>query len=447
MPIELPHLYRARPYQIPFWEAMDSGDGKGLKRAVLVWHRRAGKEKTCWNYMIQRATQMPGNYYYIFPDSKMARRILWDGVDKEGLRSLDHIPKALMKGNLNNVEMKFRIHATGGDSIIQLVGAHDPASLRGTNPIGVVFSEYAEQSPEAYQIVSPILKENGGWAVFNFTPKGQNHAKELFDMAAHSESWFCEKLTVEDTSAISREEIDTERREGRMSEDMIQQEYYCSFTLGIEGSYYAKAVEVARLDKRIGNVPYDRASRVHTAWDIGYGDSTAIIFFQIVGQEVHIIDFYENHGEGLPHYVQLLQDKRYIYGSHYAPHDIESHSFANGLSPKQVAASLGINFITLATLRTRIEDGVEAVRAIFPRLWFDHAKTHHLIKAAQNYRKTFDPRLNVYSSRPVHDWSSHAADALRYLAMAVRMFVDKIGDDMDDRRDKRLYETNNPLFF
>lgn len=436
--LQIPHNYSMRSYQEAFWRAM----GLGKKRAVLVWHRRAGKEKTCWNYLISQAVQRVGIYYYIFPDAKMARRIIWDGIDKQGFKTVLHIPEDLIKGT-NNTEMKIVLK---NGSIILLLGSHDVDSLRGPNPIGCVFSEYAEQSPLAWQVVSPILRENGGWAIFNFTPKGQNHARDLYEMAMVNPDWFSELLTVDQTNAITKEEIEKERAESMMSDDMIQQEYYCSFTLGVEGSYYAKYLQESKEEGRVGFVPYEKQSRVCTAWDIGYGDSTAIIFYQICGQEVHLIDYYENHGEGLPHYAKILKDKPYIYSDHFAPHDIESHSFTSGLSAKEVGADLGIRFIPLPTLKLRLEDGIEAARGIFPRIWMDRDKCKHLIKCLENYRKEYDDKKNVYKLRPVHDWSSHGADAFRYMAIAVKRHVDMARDGIGDKEADRLYNKFHPVF-
>lgn len=397
--ITLPFNYAARPYQLPFWEAMKSGK----KRAVLVWHRRAGKEKTCWNYLITQACRRVGIYYYFFPHFSQGRKILWDGADKDGFRLLDHIPKELIKGNPNSTEMKLRLQ---NDSLIQIIGTNNIDSIVGTNPIGCVFTEYSLQDPAAWTLIRPILRENGGWAVFNFTPRGANHAKDLYDMAEINDDWFCQLLTVEDTGVLTVADMEKERKEG-MSEDMIQQEYYCSFTLGVEGSYYAKYLQEAKDEGRVGNIPWDRQKRVYTAWDIGYGDSTSIVFYQLCGQEIHIIDYYENNGEGLSHYAKVLSDKPYIYEDHYAPHDIDSHSFSSGLSAREVGLGLGVKFIPLRTLKISLEDGIEAVRGIFPRLWIDEVKCARLIKCVENYRKEYNESLMTYRMRPVHDWSSH----------------------------------------
>jgi phage terminase large subunit len=334
--IELPYQFSHRDYQLSLPQAMNSG----IKRACIVWHRRAGKEKT---------------------------------FDKDGTRFIDHIPAPLIAGNTNSSEMKIRLQ---NGSILQVIGTDNVDSIVGTNPIGCVFSEYSLQNPKAWQLLRPILAENGGWAIFNFTPRGANHAKELFDMASHNKDWFCQLLTVDDTGAVTKEAIEAERQAG-MSEDMIQQEFYCSFTLGVEGSYYAKYMQEAKDEDRIGKVPHAKQSRVYTVWDIGIGDSCAIIFYQIVGNEIHIIDYYE-------------------------------------------------------TLQLRIEDGIEALRGLFPRIFIDATACKQLIKCLENYRKEFDERHQVYKTRPVHDWASHGADAARYLAIAVKRYVDSSGGPSDD---------------
>ncbi len=436
--ITLPHLYRCRPYQIPFWEAAS----KGFKRFVLVWHRRAGKEKTCWNYLIMKAVQKVGIYYYFFPHFSQGRKILWDGIDKAGFRFLDHIPKDLIAGNPNSTEMKIRLR---NGSIIQIIGTNNIDSIVGTNPIGCVFTEYSLQDPRAWSLIRPILVENGGWAVFNFTPRGANHGKDIFDMARVNPEWYCQLLTIKDTGIISEADIQAERDSG-MSEDFIQQEFYCSFTLGVEGSYYARYMEEARDEDRIGNVPWDKQQRVYTAWDLGYGDSTAIIFYQVIGQEIHIIDYYEAHGKGLPHYAGVLKDKPYIYADHYAPHDIESHAFSSGLSAREVGSGLGLNFITLPTLKLRLEDGIEALRGIFPRIWIDQTACKGLIKCLENYRKEFDAKLETYKERPRHDQYSHGSDAARYMAIAVKRHVDAGKAGVDDAQGEKWYNQYNPRF-
>ena len=397
--------------------------------------------------MLMQAIQKKGTYYYFFPTFAQGRKVLWDFIDKDGFRVLDHLPKEMIFGNPNSSEMKIRLM---NGSLIQVIGTNDIDSIVGTNPRGCVFSEYSIQDPTAWTLIRPILTENSGWAVFNFTPRGNNHARELYDMARKNPAWHCSLLTVDDTKkgdnspVIAQEDIQAEREAG-MSEDYIQQEFYCSFTLGIEGSYYAKYLHEAREDGRIRGVPWDPHARVYTSWDIGYGDSTFIIYYQVVGGELHLIDCYENHGEGLPHYVKQMNNSAYIYADHYAPHDADSHDFSNGMSVKEVGASLGVKFTILPTLKVSLEEGIEAARSIFPRVWIDEKRCSRLIKCLENYRKEYDTIHSCYKMRPVHDWASHGADAFRYLAIAVKKYVDASKGPSDEEVE-RMRDKYQPIF-
>jgi hypothetical protein len=409
--INIPDL-TPRDYQLPFFEAMDSG----YKRAVLVWHRRAGKEIACWNYMIREAcTGRVGTYCYFFPSTTLGRRILWDGCNKDGKRFIDYIPQELIEGKPNSVEMKIRLKS---GSLIQIIGTERIINV-GVNTIGFVFSEYSLQDEKTWVYSRPIIRENGGWAIFNFTPRGKNHAYDMFLMAKRNPDWFCEKLTINDTGTLTEEDMEIERREG-MSECMIQQEYYCSFDQGVEGAYYAKYLNQAEIEGRISNVPYDPYTPVHTYWDIGVGDSTAILFVQNVGNEIHIIDSYSNEGEGIDHYSRILEQKAqeglWQYGTHYAPHDIRVREWGSGAKTRLDRASeLGIHFEVVPNLS--IQEGIETARSIWHRIWIHEKKNEFFVKCLENYHKKYNERLNVYSDKPEHDWSSHFCDAFRYMAL------------------------------
>jgi len=414
--------FSPRDYQLPFFQAMD----RGLKRAVLVFHRRAGKDLICWNYMIREAAcSRVGTYCYFFPTSRLGRRILWDGFNKDGKRFIDYIPKEAIKGQPNSVEMKIELR---NGSVIQIMGTDQILNV-GINPVGCVFSEFSLQDPRSWDFIRPILRENGGWAVFNFTPRGKNHAYHLYMMAKDNPEWFCQRLTIEDTGVLSAEDMETERREG-MSEHLIQQEYYTNFDQGVEGAFYAKLLTTAENEGRIGNVPYDPHALVQTAWDLGVADSTAIIFYQNVGNEIHIIDTYSAEGEGIDHYARILQQKAeaggWKYGRHIAPHDIQVRELGSGAQTRlQIARNLGISFEICPNIS--IIDGIEHVRGVFPRLWIDREKCLYFIRCVENYHKTFNERLNVYSDKPCHDWSSHINDALRYLSVSQnRMLTERM---------------------
>jgi len=309
-------------------------------------------------------------------------------------------------------------------------------SLVGTNPIGIIFSEYALQDPRAYQFLRPVLTANDGWALFISTPRGKNHLWEMYNIAVNNpEHWFCSKLTVLDTGHISMNDIEREQQSGEMSEDLIQQEYFTSFEMGVEGAYYAKYIDKMRLSGRIGIVPYESGFKVHTAWDIGR-DMTSIIFFQCIGQVVRIIDAYENSGQGLEYYVKILNQKPYAgaYGRHIGPHDLRVKEWASGQGMTRVekARQLGINF-TICT-EFSIEDGIEAVRSTLGRVWIDQSNCAGLIKALENYRKEYDAKRKVYKDMPLHDWSSHYCDSFRYLVLSLPKTKDGISPEQLEQR-------------
>lgn len=400
-----------RAYQLEFLKGMDSGK----TRAVLVWHRRAGKEVVCFNYMIRQAYwHRVGTYVYFFPTTRLGRRILWDGINKDGKRFIDYIPRSVVE-KINEQEMKISLK---NGSIIQIIGT-DLIENVGVNPVGVVFSEFSLQDPKAWGYTRPILRENGGWAIFNFTPRGRNHAYELYLMAKNNPEWYCQKLSVLDTRVLTEDDIERERREG-MSEQMIQQEYYCDFDQGAEGAFYAKLLNQAELDGRLTSVPFDYNARVSTFWDLGVSDETSILFVQTIGQEIHIINQYSAQGEGLAHYAHVLErftkEYGYLYDEHYAPHDIQVRELGSGAQTRlQIARDLGIRFRIVPNIG--INEGIELARGIFPRLWVDSGRCNYFIKCAENYHAKYNEKLNVYSDRPEHDWSSHVMDCLRYMAV------------------------------
>jgi hypothetical protein len=415
---------------------------------LAIMPRRAGKDITALNFVIRQMYDNPGVYYYIFPTYSQAKKVIWDSITNDGKKILDYFPEELVIQK-NSQEMKIRMQAKDGqESLFQLIGSDNYDTLMGTNPKGCVFSEYALQDPMAYQYIRPILTANGGWALFISTPRGKNHLWQLAELAKNSPDWFYIKLTVEDTEHIPLSEIEKERAEGMMSEDLIQQEYYTSFEMGVEGSYYSKYLDLARRDARVGVVPWENGFKVHTAWDIGVHDSTAIIFFQVIGQTIRIIDCYENNKEGLEHYANVLQSKPYLYGTHIAPHDIRVKEWGSGITRFEKARQLGIKF-TLAD-DYEIPDGIEACRSLFSKLWVDEKKAEPLLKALENYRQEYDSKRKVYKARPLHDWSSHFADAFRYMAVSMSKTRDGLSkEELEQRYQKAVQgsQANLPPMF
>lgn len=427
-PQTIPYNFTPRDYQLPLLDAMDSG----CKRAVCVWHRRAGKDKTLVNLLMKKMTERVGTYYYFFPTYKQGKKILWNGMDKTGFKFTDHIPLALRK-RTDNGEMLIELK---NGSVFQVIGTDNMDSIVGTNPVGCVFSEYALQNPRAWDLMRPVLRENGGWAIFNFTPRGKNHGYDLYKMACDNPDWFCQLLTVKDTHRedgapiITEADLEAEKREG-MDADLILQEYFCSFSAAIRGAYYGDQITEAENPERprIGVIPYDPALFVHTAWDIGHGDATSIIFFQMVGKEIRMIDFIEDWGKGVEHYVTELLSRKYRYGTHWVPHDFFSKQFSSGKSSLQAAQEVAqaqgkkMEFKLaprlMNTERGEVQEGIQAVRRNFPRFWIDEVKCKKLLDAIREYKKKWDDNRKTFLDYPEHDWTSHAADALRYLAVSL----------------------------
>ncbi len=426
-----------RSYQLPIMDALVN---KGYKRVLAILPRRAGKDMTAWNLCIRSCIEKTCVIYYIFPTYAQAKKVIWDSITNTGERFLDYIPKELIEST-NGQEMKIRFK---NGSLLQLVGSDSYDALMGTNPQGVVFSEYALQDPRAYQYMRPILTSNNGWALFISTPRGKNHMWELYQIAKHSSDWFCYKLTVDDTHHIPLSLIEKEKAEGIMSEDLIQQEYYTSFEMGVEGAYYTKYLDRMRVKGQIGQVPWESAFKVHTAWDLGVRDSTAIIFFQTIGQTVRIIDYYEKNKEGLEHYINVLESKPYAYGKHIAPHDIRVREFTSGLTRIEKARQLGVKFTVADDVS--IADGIEAVRSVFSKVWIDEISCAQLIKSLENYRQEYDIKKRTYGSQPLHNWASHACDAMRYLAVSLPKTKDGLSpEELDQRYYESVMGINNNM--
>lgn len=402
--------FTPREYQRCVFNALEDDS---YKRVMAIWPRRSGKDVSAYNFCIRELIRSVKTIYYVFPTFASGRRILWDAIDNDGFRLLDYMPADLVD---SRHEQYMRIRLKNG-SVFQVIGSDSyDNTLVGTNPQGVVFSEFAMSDPRAYQFVRPILTANNGWVLIISTPRGKNFLYDMYNAALQNQDvWFVSKLTIDETKHIPMERILEERAVGDMSEDLQMQEYWTSFSLGVEGSYYCRYVDTARLCGRIGPVPWDPQFPVHTAWDIGVRDKTSIIFFQVAGQSINVIDCYEKNKEGIEHYVNLIKSKPYTYGVHVGPHDIRNMEFSTGTTRWEKARQLGVTFEVADNLG--IMDGIEAVRTTLPRMWFDESKCAFLIKALENYRQEWDPKREISKKMPYHDKFSHMADAMRYLCI------------------------------
>lgn len=414
--IELPNNWIPRPKQLPLWCHMTRGGAAG-KRGAAIWHRRYGKDDTAMNLIAFEAFNRVGTYWHMLPKATQARKVVWDSINKRGQRRIDQaFPPEIRRGKPNTSEMKIPL-ANG--SVYQCVGGDYYENLLGANPVGIVVSEWQRTNPTAWDYLRPILRENGGWILFIYTPFGRNHGKRTYDnfseLAKTDPRYFAEILTINDTGQLTEADMEEERREG-MSEAMIRQEYYCDFMVPTEGAYYAK--EMAKLEAAgfIGDFPHDPALPVHTCWDIGYGDSTAIWFFQLqpLSNTVHWIDYYQAEGEGLAHYARVVQarsvESGYIYGEHIGPHDIESGEWTVGESRKRRAKRYGINFVVNPRVVHK-DETIEAVRVVLPVSRFNQSKCQAGLDALWTYHRRYNEETKTYSDTPEHDWASDGADS------------------------------------
>lgn len=393
--------YRARDHFIPFHK-------RKQRWAVMVAHRRAGKTVASVMDLVDaalRCDKPEPRFAYIAPTYTQAKDVAW-GYLKRYTASLPGV-------EANESELRIDLPNNGR---VRLYGAENYDRIRGVYLDGVVLDEYGNMDPRAWpEVIRPALSDRGGWAVFIGTPKGHNDFHKIWDEHSEDDAWFRLMLRASETRILSEPELADARK--AMSEEQFDQEYECSFEAAVMGAYYGKLMTAAEQDQRLTGVPYDPVVKVWTAWDLGIGDPTAIWFCQMVGREVHLIDYYEASGVDLNHYVKVLDSKPYAYAGHILPHDVQAKELGTGKTRKEVLESLGLE-VTVAKNHT-VDDGINAARVLLPRCWFDKTKCKRGIEALRLYRAAYDDKLQTLRASPLHDWTSHGADAFRYLAMAL----------------------------
>lgn len=379
--------------------------------SIVVAHRRAGKTVACIQSLIQSALtckRREPRYAYVAPLYSQAKDVAWE--------YLKHFSKPL-GASINESELRVDLPDRLGGARIRLYGSDNPDRLRGLYFDGVVLDEFADMRPSVWgEVVRPMLADRQGWAIFIGTPKGHNEFHTKWLEANASDDWLCLILKASETGILPEDELASARQ--AMSEDQYEQEFECSFEAAIQGAYFAVQMRRMREDGRIGDVPIDRSRPVHTCWDIGKSDSTAIWFFQNHGQMIHLVHYYENAGEGVEFYVRKLkeiaEEREFSYGKHYGPHDLDnSHWIMPGAeSSVDVARRMGIDFIVVPRVPNKM-DGIEAGRNWLSMCWIDAEHCKQGIESLDNYRKAWDDQRKTWKREPFHDWASHGADALQ----------------------------------
>lgn len=402
--------YKPRPQSIGYHD-------RDTRWACTVAHRRFGKTVREINELIKAALTCPhpdGRYAYVAPYYTQAKQIAWDYLKRFSAPVLARKP----------LESELMVELVNG-SRIRLYGADNPDALRGIYLDGVVLDEYGDMRPNVFgEIIRPLLSDRRGWASFIGTPKGKNHFYRVAKQAQESEDWFYQTLKASETGIIPQAELDDARRQ--MTPEQYAQEFECAFDVPALGAIYGAEMGKAYSENRIGSVPVEGNALVHTAWDLGVGDATCIWFFQTVGREVHLVDYYQSNGKDITHYLSVLAQRGYKYGDHYVPHDAEARERWSANTMTQVAHANGYRMTVLP--REDIEQGINQARMVLGRCHFDATKCADGIDGLMNYRREFAERLGEFKPAPLHDWASHPADAFRYLAMALgRLESNKAG--------------------
>lgn len=424
--IDLPHNgWRPRPYQEALWNAWQKDD---VKRILAVWHRRAGKDDVVLHGTAIKAHERVANYWHMLPEYNQARKAIWDAVNAHtGKRRIfEAFPPELIE-SMNDQEMKIRFKI---GSTWQVVGSDRYDSLVGAGVAGVTFSEWALANPSAWAYIRPMIAENEGWATFITTPRGRNHGFSMYNMAREQPSWFAEVLTVDDTGALSLDAQAEALAEyiGIYGEDlgraMFEQEYLCSFTAAILGAFYAREMLGVRNEGRILAVEPRSDKPVHRAWDIGVGDDTSIWWFQIVGGQPLILDCYTMSGAGVDHYAEVCEERANLHGwtsgIDYVPHDAANRVFA--LEGAKTIMDQMVKYGLRPQLAPYIskQDGINAARQTLKRAVF-HPRCEDVgIAALEQYRREWDDERKTFKATEYRDWTTHLADAFRYLAVAWR---------------------------
>lgn len=416
--ISLPNQWSARDYQKALMTHMLHGGSMDKKRANCVWHRRAGKD-SCTLQIQALASQMRvGTYWHMLPTLQQGRKVIWEARDKAGRRMIDQaFPPEMRLGPPNNSDMKIELK---NGSLWQIVGSDNFDSLVGANPVGIIHSEYSIADPLANEYFRPILRENDGFDIKIYTPRGKTHGYTQYVMAEEQAKenparWYSSKLTIEDTGVMTPDDVAQEIKEG-MSREKALQEFYCSFDIGMEGAYYTKELQWAEDRGHIGDFPWDPSKPVDTWWDIGFRDNTSVIFTQEhpSGAPI-IIDHMSKRNLGLPDWIREIRSMPYAYRSHNGPHDLENTNWQSAADSVQVASGLGVDFDIVPKIS--LAAGIDATRAMIRKCYWDRQATQLLRDNLAYYHREYDKKRQIFRDKPDHDHSSHDADAMRYLSV------------------------------
>jgi phage terminase large subunit len=417
--IRIPNNWAPRDYQMNVWRYLE----RSGKRAICVWHRRAGKDDVCLHWAAASMIDKPATYWHMLPAFSQGRKAIWTAINPHtGKRRIDEAFPHELRVNTNESEMFIRFK---NGSTWQVVGSDRYDAAVGSSPAGITFSEWALSDPSAWAYLAPIVTENDGWALFITTARGRNHAKSMLDMARTRDDWFSEVLPVNVTNAMSEAAVEQQRLEytgifGKEAADaLIDQEYYCSFEAAILGAYWGKEMLLAEQQGRICDVPVNIGLPVHTAWDIGVDDAMAIWCFQVYPDHLDIVDYYEGHGLGFDHYCEWL-DKRGYHGTDWYPHDVKVREAGSPGARTRIETLMLLGRKPELAPEQSLMDGINAGRKTIPFARFDAKRCAQGLEALRSYRTEWDEKARAFKKTPEHNWASHAADGWRCLSLSWR---------------------------
>jgi phage terminase large subunit len=420
--IVLPHDgWLPRPHQLRLWRYLQGGG----KRAIAVWHRRAGKDEVALHYAAVAAAQRVGNYWHCLPEYNQGRKAIWTAVNAHsGKRRIDEAFPHELRTNTNDNEMFIRFV---NGSTWQVIGSDRYDATVGAGVAGITYSEHALSNPSAWAYHRPMVEENDGWAVFITTPRGRNHAWEMFKHASAAPGWFAELLTAVDTDSLSTAQLEAALAEYKAlyGEDaggaQFRQEYLCDWAAAVLGAFYANEMANVRKEGRVLPVEALPDHPVEKAWDLGVRDDTAIWWFQVQGAQVVLLDVYSASGVGIEHYLAQVEERERVHGwgrgNDWVPQDAKVREWGSGRTRVETMQRLGLR--PMLVRAASIDDGINAARRTLPLCVF-HPRCEAGMAALEQHRREWDDDKKAFRASPLHDWTSDKADAFRYLSLAWR---------------------------
>lgn len=417
--MELPNNWQPRLYQFPLWDYLQ----KGGRRAIEIAHRRWGKDDVILHHTACAAAQRIGNYWHCLPEYEQARKAIWNAVNPHtGFRRIDEaFPQEIRK----RTDQQGMLIELFNGSTWQLIGSDRYDATVGSTPVGIAYSEWALSNPSAWAYHRPMLVENDGWAAFITTPRGNNHAKSMYELGRDREEWFAEVSTVLDTKALTQEQLDEALAEyqalygGDFGTAMFEQEYLCSFSGAMVGAIFGGEINRAERDGRITRVDVDHSHPVYTAWDLGKAVNNPIWCFQCIPNDpqIKIVDFYRPENDDLEEWVRWLDDRGYT-GTDWVPHDAMATEWGTGRTRVETLRSLGRRPRRIP--KVSVQDGINAGNQTIRAAVFDAERCELGIEGLRNYRREWDDELKTFRENPVKDWAEHIGSAWRYLGLSWR---------------------------